>query len=193
MLLTNSQPGSSYSFRVTVNRQPTASDEEDCKHCLIGTWNLKPESVEPYERDMVYPSIIVSGATGSMQLIFDEEGKYQMNWASMSLYGTTNPSHGGRPSTIEFHGSGPLAGDYLADEGDQGIVRFSNSQASIIYTFILDGQTIGGDAEMSSESLGMGPTDATFKCDAGEMILTPIVPGKSEPGWVFKKVEVEAP
>jgi hypothetical protein len=191
VLVTNTTPGSTFSLTINASHQTSTS----CEPCLVGTSHLVPESLFPYMQAMLYPAMNTSSATGSMTVILDKEGHASFDWESSSVSATTNPSAGGTPQNVEFHGTGLQKYHFETEDlaATSGTLTFSDPQGGLNFQFSLDGHVIGGDISIPGLETGFGLAQATYECNNTDMTLTPIIPGKSVPGWQFIKEQPAEP
>lgn len=157
---TNVSIGSTY--KVTVEYDYEVIDEGDsrsCDRCLVGTWEMTPDSIHGFMNLVMPPNSTYTGYTGSMRMTFTPDGRVEGIWEDLRVYVQFTLGTSSVPAEVAYSGSS--TGDWYTRDG---VVYGVNSVSSFTMTM---------EAEGFSFSKPLGDTPGTAYTAEGPYTCTP--------------------
>jgi hypothetical protein len=169
-----------------VPDQPLA---ESTGQCLLGTWELTPESFDPYIRSIISSVTRLNTATvDRMTLTFD--GGTQLaayTWENAVVDSTKvglsseNSAGGISPDTqmvMTINGTTTSPFNNLpGDTASQGNVTFGSSEGQLTIQIVLNGIDTGSEAVNAGELGWAANATAAYECSGDTLNLTPLIEG----------------
>jgi hypothetical protein len=187
--MTNVQPGSTYGFELTITNRER---KEKCVECLLGAWNLDPESLEPYVRSVIEDVMRVNSVSGALTVKFDRDAMTSTwTWVNAMVDATKPGGSGSRDTHIIEIINGEGTGDFEAEEGTtphQGMITYGTFTGPLSIQIILDGQDMGTISGNWSEFQFGASSQSMYECTENSLVLTPVIPDHWVQGLTFTKV-----
>jgi len=168
MAATNVEQGSTYDVTIDVDyEEPEPGSRINCDPCLVGTWEMTPESVDGFMRMIVPPSVTYIGHTGRMITSFTADGVVEGAWEDLTVNALFDLGGITQDVTISYAGLSE-GGWYTRD----GIIYGVHSVSILTMTMSSPGFSsdpiVVGDGPGTS-SAAEGP----YSCSADTLSFTP--------------------
>jgi hypothetical protein len=197
VLMTNTTPGSSYQFEVTVQNRVR---KENCDRCVLGTWELIPESFDPYMRSIISQVARLNSATvGRYTVTFDGlTGLATHIWESAVVdetkvgLSTTNSQGTFVPDMqIVITMNGTTTSEFDAEEGatpHQGRITYGPAGGLLDVRTSINGVCLGNTQYNARDMNWTSAEQATYVCSADTLILTPVMAGLQVEPLRFRRI-----
>ena len=162
---------------------------ESTGQCLLGTWELNPESFDPYIRSILSPVTRLNSATVErMTLTFDGGSELATyTWENAVVDSTKvglsseNSAGGISPDTqmvmtINGTTTSPFK-DLPGGVSGQGDVTFGSTQGQLTMQIVLNGIDTGTEPIDAGELGWAGNATAAYECSTDSLNLTPMIEG----------------
>jgi len=188
VLMTNTTPDANFGLEVKVDR----TRKETCVTptpgpCLPGTWELIPESLDPYMRSIISQVARFNSATvDSLTVTFDPgAGLVTYNWVNAVVDETKvglsseNAQGGISPDTqmvMKLNGSTTSPYQDAQSTPGKGTITYGPAEGKLTVNLSLNGINRGNSSYNAEDLNWTFPSQATYECSENTLTLTPVMP-----------------
>ena len=166
--------------------------------CLPGTWQLVPESFDPYMRSILSEVVELNSArVAGLAVTFDAQAAKATHRWDEAVVDETKVGQAGTPDMeLVLTLSGTTVSPYADHPGTApgaGTLIYGPAEGNLTGRISINGQDIGTIPSDASDLNWTTAEEATYVCNGDLLKLTPVLPGFNVEALRFNRVSAPPP